>query len=518
MRILKNHSPGEATYESVASSLDKGWGLSVVVETDGTKLFVSGPANAPTMPLEVLLSLFKNFVGRKRSPHYALLLNLGASIHKQEDLDALALRASWAHPHILYIRTTKVHAAYLKTKSIPFHILVDTQELSGAGIVCSNDPSADEAALHAQVTPAQRFFIKIKEIAKELSFRGLDRRLRRMRYLLFMSALNFFERRSGMFFTFHVRPIYAKDIDDSADPLVNPPSCAIVMQGPVLKTYDFTLETVRMYKKLFPCATVIVSTWRDEDVRGLALLKAEGADIVLNDKPAHSGPYNVNFQLTSAMGGLRRAKELGCAYALKTRTDHRIYNKNIFETMTNMLEYFAPSERSGQRKRILFTHGGNKYQPYMTPDVFAFGDTDDMLEYWSAPLVSKSNPYPLFLPEMYLTTTFLKKKGWPMLWDVNHWWDVYRECFLAIDWHDVELYWYKYRRFREYMDRKHYHRTIPNMDQMSFYDWFNIYTNKDNKRILPEHAMVLWMFPPDTKSGSMTPSLTHDEAQSKRQD
>ncbi len=50
-----------------------------------------------------------------------------------------------------------------------------------------------------------------------------------------------------------------------------------------------------------------------------------------------------------------------------------MYNKNIFEIMTNLLNYFAPSERSRQRKRLLFTHGGNKYQPYMLPDVFVFG-------------------------------------------------------------------------------------------------------------------------------------------------
>ena len=140
--------------------------------------------------------------------------------------------------------------------------------------------------------------------------------------------------------TFRTRPLYSKDITRTADELINAPGCAIILQGPILKKNDFTLETVRIYKKTYPAAVLIVSTWQDEDPECLARLRKAGAEVVLNTKPAFAGTWSINFQTVSARGGIVRAKELGIPYIIKSRTDQRMYAPNVLETLHNLVSYF----------------------------------------------------------------------------------------------------------------------------------------------------------------------------------
>lgn len=64
-----------------------------------------------------------------------------------------------------------------------------------------------------------------------------------------MWLLATYEHKTGTLLTFHTRPLYASDVTLTAYPLATVPSCAIVLQGPILHTENFTLETVRLYKK-----------------------------------------------------------------------------------------------------------------------------------------------------------------------------------------------------------------------------------------------------------------------------
>src|ERR1035437_1783485 len=51
-------------------------------------------------------------------------------------------------------------------------------------------------------------------------------------------------------------------------------SVAIILQGALLRENRFTLETVRTYRKLYPEATVIVSTWEGEDTEEIKSIEA----------------------------------------------------------------------------------------------------------------------------------------------------------------------------------------------------------------------------------------------------
>src|SRR3990167_11502815 len=68
------------------------------------------------------------------------------------------------------------------------------------------------------------------------------------------------------FITFHTRPIFASDIKYRGKETVEDASCAIIIQGPIRREDNFTLETVKLYRKHSPAATVILSTWEDEDI------------------------------------------------------------------------------------------------------------------------------------------------------------------------------------------------------------------------------------------------------------
>jgi hypothetical protein len=303
-------------------------------------------------------------------------------------------------------------------------------------------------------------------------------------------ALSFFERVTGTIITFKTHPLYSKDITGVADGLIETPKCAIVLQGGIMKKYDFTLETIRIYRKMFPTLTIIVSTWEDEDPACIELLRNAGAKVVLSKKPEYFGIWNINLQIVSTKSGLACAKELGIPYTIKSRTDQRIYERNILETLHNLISYFPPAPWSTLRKRLVICHLAYKYYDGYFPDMFMFGDTDDLLDYWDARLLKKEAHYGgEFFSELYLTYSFRKRKGWPMADSIQAVWETYRDCTIVMDWNDLDLLWPKYEYFWEqpYTHKERYKTMISTQKfiNRSFSDWFNLFSNMENKVISP---------------------------------
>lgn len=112
---------------------------------------------------------------------------------------------------------------------------------------------------------------------------------------------------------------------------------AIVIQGPLCMDGNFTLETVRLYKKWYPNAITIVSTWANEDADTLTALQSAGAIVLKNTPPENPGYLNINMQLTSSANGVYKAKDLGAKYVLKTRTDQRFCNRGFLDILHHQL-------------------------------------------------------------------------------------------------------------------------------------------------------------------------------------
>lgn len=532
-----------------------------IVDTPSADLRVAEFNGGDHLPVfNEILSVARGFIKAKQSPHLGMALHLDDDI-TPEALEAFAIKMSWMYPQHMLVSAPEdaVRSLSAKGSKVPFAFraarLSDQSDadfvekrslyawiwLEGEGtdlgvsfeadvararkigfkiaisgnassaflkralaihpdIVCTDDPqAAKEELLATSVTFKDRTVSALKRMASAFSVFRLRHRLSRMRHDVLLRVLEYVEVRSGFLITFHRRPFFSSGVTDACDPLVRMPNAAIVLQGALLKTHDFTLETIRIYKKFYPGIRLIVSTWEGEDAAYVERIRGEGATVLLNQKPSYNGPFNINFQIISAFRGIEEAKRQGAAQVLKTRTDQRMYNKNNFETMENLLAYFPPSERSHQKQRLLFVHGGNKYQPFHLPDVFVFGAIEDMLEYWEPTLVDQKTDYANFLPEIHLASRFLKKKGWTLDWTTQAMWQTHRECFIALDWSDVELYWYKYDRYHEHMDRKSYLERVPVYDHLSFFEWFNIFAAQENKKLLPVHGLFMREFPPRTK-------------------
>jgi len=149
---------------------------------------------------------------------------------------------------------------------------------------------------------------------------------------------------------------------------------AIVIQGPISE--GFTPETVRIYKRLFPKAALIVSTWDDTDAVQLEDIE-ENAVLLLNRMPEVVGMHNINCQCLSSRAGIREAQRIGARYVLKTRTDQRIYAPYALEYLKSLLEVFPldGSARQWQKERIITLNGpiDTAYAPYWIQDFFYFG-------------------------------------------------------------------------------------------------------------------------------------------------
>ena len=89
-------------------------------------------------------------------------------------------------------------------------------------------------------------------------------KLLRHHYGLAKYLLSLSEVQQNTFITYHYRPMEAASINSCRDQVKNEPPLAIVIQGPVLHENNFTLETVKLYKKNFAQAKIILSTWENE--------------------------------------------------------------------------------------------------------------------------------------------------------------------------------------------------------------------------------------------------------------
>lgn len=146
---------------------------------------------------------------------------------------------------------------------------------------------------------------------------------------------------------------------------------AIILQGPVVVRDNFTFVTVRMYRKYYNRIRIIVSTWKDADVKVVEQLKGEGADVILNDYPDINPAGNLNYQLTTSLAGVRRAREMGAKYAVKTRTDQRYYNPCALSMLQGLY----------QEGKIIFLGGiVNSYygRPFYLSDFFAYGSIKEL--------------------------------------------------------------------------------------------------------------------------------------------
>lgn len=154
---------------------------------------------------------------------------------------------------------------------------------------------------------------------------------------------------------------------------------AIILQGPVIKEDNFTLDTIILYKKFYSDINIIVSTWENTDEKFISNAKKLGAKVLLNTYPDINGIGNINYQLVTSFAGANMAKELGVKYVWKTRCDQRYYHPCALSCLCSI----------HSKKKLIFLGGiSNSFvkRPFHLSDFMAFGLIEDIINLYSCPL------------------------------------------------------------------------------------------------------------------------------------
>ncbi len=283
------------------------------------------------------------------------------------------------------------------------------------------------------------------------------------------------------FITLHSRPVFEDQLKFSGTQNLFDEKCAIVIQGPIKHENSFTFETVKFYRRNYPSATVLLSTWNDEDVSSFKIFNDNKFKIIQSSKPYH-GPCNVNMQIVTAGAGASEAYKLGLKYILKTRSDQRMYGVNCLEYLINMIDCFPVFNCSIQKKRLIATNTGTtKFRPYHFSDLFMFGDAEDMKSYWNPDLVTDQSIDPKkFLAEGYFLFEYLKKTGWKPDGTMEDFMKALGERCVVVDNESVDVFWNKYTIYREYRLKNYF----DPINEINFKVWLNeAYTPASRKML-----------------------------------
>lgn len=159
-----------------------------------------------------------------------------------------------------------------------------------------------------------------------------------------------------------------------------------VMQGAIASETNLAINQI---KKLMPKSKIILSTWQDQDVSNIncdLIIKSDDPGSV-NTSDIKMNANNVNRMLVSTLNGLKKVKT---KYAIKIRTDCTIKNNDFIKLYEDMIQ-------AGNQNCYLFKQPilmdfiiDNFAIPYFASDFFNFGLTEDLINFWDIPIITKN--------------------------------------------------------------------------------------------------------------------------------
>lgn len=184
----------------------------------------------------------------------------------------------------------------------------------------------------------------------------------------------------------------------------------VVVQGPVQTFKDrqqeegITVKCLASIREYLPGATIILSTWHNQNIQGL-----DYDQLVLCDDPGQNirqykldgtpRYYNNNRQIVSSCEGLKRVTT---KYAMKLRSDNYL-TSNDFVMLQKKFHKRGEKYKFLQERVVMSNVFARRYSKghkvaFHLNDFFYFGLTKDLLTLWDLPLVedfipSKEQPY-----------------------------------------------------------------------------------------------------------------------------
>ena len=265
-------------------------------------------------------------------------------------------------------------------------------------------------------------------------------------------------------------------------------SISIIIQGPIIKKNNFTINSAKLYLK--NCyGDIIISTWEGElSAEEIKYLKKKGIYIVLSKFPKATGPYNLNYQTKSTYEGLKISNKLKNKFSIKTRSDCRIYLKNFDSNLINFFEFCRKVKKTTKIGSTSFTV---EKRLYGISDFIIYGKTRDLIKYFPKPFLNqdfenfkkfigknKKNKKDLSkidfvcYPENFLCYNYLKKYIDTKIKYSSLYYSRYlSKYFTIIDNSNLDLFWYKYNHQFEYRDKQFVEDNINRDQFINFFKW-----------------------------------------------
>jgi hypothetical protein len=271
---------------------------------------------------------------------------------------------------------------------------------------------------------------------------------------------------------------------------INKHKYAIVVQGPMISDSDFTLNSLYLYRKNFPDAIIILSTWPIQDDI-INHCQNNNIIVIQNIMPLNPGISNINLQILTTRAGIEKAQELGAIYVLKTRTDQRLYHPSLLDYLYNLVISFPVTNKyKNQTSRIVgISLNSYKWRLYGLSDMFLYGHISDMIKYWCIPLDERTDAleerknagqtwleFSLWrVCEVYLCSHFLTSLGRKLSFTLKDSLYAYKDHFIIVDHYSIGLYWHKYSLISD----RYLYRDMP-YPELGFNDWMMLYNNIDD--------------------------------------
>lgn len=288
------------------------------------------------------------------------------------------------------------------------------------------------------------------------------------------------EKEEKAYITIHKRPFRPAGVVDSNNDM---PDLGVLIQGPILSKDDFTIETIKLYKKQFINSPIVVAVWEDEEASKINEIEQLGVVVARCEKPLHSGPFNINFQIQGTRCGINKVKKLGCKYVLKTRSDQRIYNGGALKYLYNLQETFPIVESKLSKRIVVSSFTTLKYRPFSVSDMLVFGEIEDMINYWGLPFDDRTNNdinYETIkeftdcrISEVYIASEFMKTMGKDVELTLEEYWESLKEYFVIADHQALNVQWPKYKQEEEH--RYRFYHAKHSYELLGFADWLSIY-------------------------------------------
>lgn len=166
-------------------------------------------------------------------------------------------------------------------------------------------------------------------------------------------------------------------------PVFNFNDVGIVVQGPFFEDNNFTIYMLERYRKIYPFAPIILSTWKNEvSDADKILLKNLKIELIENKQPKFAKGH-LNHQLLSSYQGMVMLKEkYNCTYALKTRTDQIFLKPNFIKFLIDLEKCFAP-KNVNVLSRLIFLDLSYKFVPFHLCDFMCFGNVEDLINLYN---------------------------------------------------------------------------------------------------------------------------------------